>query len=153
MGHMLKVGQRAPSLEANDQNGQPVSLEALLRNGPLVLYFYPKDNTPVCTREACHFRDAHAELADRGAQVVGVSADSDRSHRAFAEEHSLPFPLISDPDRRLAKQWDATHPFGLGTARVTYVVGEDGTLRGAFHHELRAKKHVEEVLGLIGRPG
>jgi len=146
---MLDVGQRAPSFEATDQDGNPVSLEALLRNGPLVLYFYPKDNTPVCTREACHFRDAHAELAERGAQVVGVSGDSDRSHRAFAEEHRLPFLLVSDRDRALAKKYDALRPFGLGTSRVTYVIGEDATIRGAFHHELRAKKHVDEVLALL----
>lgn len=146
---MLKVGDRAPSFRAPDQDGKEIALEDLLANGPVVLYFYPRDFTPVCTKEACLFRDAHGELADRGAQVIGVSADTEQTHREFAGKHDLKFPLLSDPNRKLAKDYRAVHPFGLGTQRVTYVIGQDGHIRGAFHHELRAQKHVDEVLELL----
>jgi peroxiredoxin Q/BCP len=146
---MLEVGDQAPPFRGRDQEGRDVALEDLLSKGPLVLYFYPRDFTPVCTKEACLFRDAHQDLAQRGAQVVGVSADTGDSHKAFAEKHRLRFPLLSDPNRKLAKDYRATHPFGLGTQRVTYVIGQDGRIRGAFHHELRAQKHVDEVLTLL----
>ncbi len=149
---MLRVGERAPGFRGQDQDGHEIVLEELLAEGPVVLYFYPSDFTPVCTKEACFFRDAHADLADRGARVVGVSSDTEASHRDFARKHGLNFPLLSDPDRRLARDYDAAHPLGLGTARVTYVIGPDGTIRGAFHHELRAKKHVDQVLDLLARP-
>lgn len=149
MGAMLTVGDRAPDFRARDQEGNELALRDLLAGGPLVLYFYPRDFTPVCTKEACFFRDVHEQLAARGARVVGVSSDTDESHREFAQQHRLPFPLLSDPDRRLARDYGAVHPLGFGTKRVTYVIGEDGTIRGAFHHELRAKKHIDQVLALL----
>ena len=146
---MLKVGDQAPFFRGIDQQGRDVALDSLLENGPVVLYFYPKDFTPVCTKEACLFRDAHAELAEKGAQVVGVSVDTDETHRAFAEKHSITFPLLSDPNRKLARDYGATFPFGLGTQRVTYVIGPDAKIRGAFHHELSAQKHIDDVMALL----
>lgn len=146
---MLKVGDEAPFFRGKDQHGHDVALDALLANGPVVLYFYPRDFTPVCTKEACLFRDAHADLAAKGAQVVGVSTDTDETHRAFAEKHALEFPLLSDPNRKLAKDYKAAFPFGLGTQRVTYVIGTDRAIRGAFHHELSAQKHVDDVMALL----
>jgi len=146
---MLKVGDRAPAFEAEDGDGNPVSLDGLLEKGPLVLYFYPKDFTPVCTREACFFRDNHTELADLSATVVGVRTDDPGSHRAFARVHDLPFPLLSDPDRRIARDYGAVGALGLRTLRVTYVIDRAGTVRGVFHHELRARKHVDAVRDLL----
>lgn len=146
---MLAVGTRAPVLDTVDHKGQPVRSAEILAKGPLVLYFYPKDFTPGCTREACMFRDAFESLAGMGATIVGVSMDDDASHVRFADRHHLPFALVADPRFTLAKEWSVARPLGLGAWRVTYVVDRDGIVRGAFHHELSMSKHVSDVRTLL----
>lgn len=142
---MLKVGDRAPAFSGRDQNGHEVEASELLAKGPIVLYFYPKDFTPGCTQEACMFRDAFAELDAKGASIVGVSLDDDASHKRFADTHGLPFSLLSDADKAIAKRFDVLRVFGFMVKRVTYVIGKDGLIRGVFHHELSMKRHVEDV--------
>jgi peroxiredoxin Q/BCP len=148
---MLDVGEKAPPFSGRDQKGQEIRSEALLARGPVVLYFYPKDFTPGCTREACLFRDAFEDLAGLGATVVGVSADGEASHAKFAAQHGLPFSLLSDPDRALARAYGIARPLGLGASRVTFVIGRDGRVRGAFHHELSMSAHVKNVRQLLTR--
>jgi peroxiredoxin Q/BCP len=148
---VLRIGEKAPPFESVDHRGEQVRLGALLERGPVVLFFYPRDFTPICTREVCHFRDAYEDLRRSGVSVVGVSPDDARSHRAFAAEHRLTYSLLSDPNLRLASDYDAGRVLGLGLKRITYVIDRDGIIRGAFHHELRAKKHVEEVTELLSK--
>lgn len=148
---MLEVGQLAPAFSGRDQNGNLVRSEELLAKGPVVLYFYPKDFTPGCTREACMFRDAFEDLEGHGASIVGVSADDEASHKRFAERYRIPFSLLSDPDRALARQYGIVRPLGLGARRVTFVIGRDGKLRGVFHHELSMSRHVTDVQSLLTR--
>ncbi len=151
---MLREGERAPDLEGVDQHGRCHRLEELLAGGPLIVFFYPKDETPVCTREACHFRDGHERLGALGASVVGVGGGDAESHRRFAEALGLPYPLLLDEDGRIARAWKATWPLGGLRRRVTYVVDTDGTIAAAIWDELRAGRHLaraEEVLGRLAR--
>src|SRR5262245_10013148 len=146
---MLAVGDRAPDFMGRDQEGQAVSLGELTRDGPLVLYFYPKDFTRGCTKEACYFRDSHAEMRKLDAQVVGVSIDSEESHQRFAQKHGLQFRLVADSDKTIARAYDVLVPFGLFTKRVTYVIDREQRIRGVFHHEIAVGKHVERVRQLL----
>ena len=142
---MLKVGDLAPEFSALDQHGNTVTLAGLLERGRLVLYFYPKDFTPVCTAQACTFRDASSELSSLSANVVGVSSDVVDSHQRFGEKHSVPFSLIADPERRIIKPYRASIPIINHTLRVTYVIDTNRRILGAFHHEFSAAKHLEDV--------
>lgn len=146
---MLEVGQQAPAFSGRDQNGNEIRSEDLLAKGPVVLYFYPKDFTPGCTREACMFRDAFEDLQGHGATIVGVSADSGESHKRFAERYQLPFSLISDESRALARDYAIVRPLGLGARRVTFVIDRDKTIRGVFHHEISMSRHVTDVQSLL----
>jgi peroxiredoxin Q/BCP len=142
---VLSAGDRAPDFEGTDQSGKRWTLDELVKDASIVLYFYPKDFTPVCTKEACLFRDAHEELAQSGIKVVGVSMDDGDSHAKFAEHHHLPFPLLSDPDKRIAAAYGARQLLGLFSKRVTYVIDRQKRVVGAFHHELSAQKHLDAV--------
>lgn len=142
---VLSVGDKAPDFEGIDQSGQRRTLDELVKDASIVLYFYPKDFTPVCTKEACLFRDAYEELAKSGIKVVGVSADDTETHAKFAAHHRLPFPLLSDPEKRIASAYGARQVLGLFSKRVTYVVDREKRIRGAFHYELSAQKHLDDV--------
>ena len=142
---MLKVGDLAPEFSAQDQHGRSVTLAGLLERGRLVLYFYPRDFTPVCTAQACTFRDASTELGSLSANVVGVSGDPVDSHQRFAEKHSVPFSLIADPERRIIKPYRALIPILNHTLRITYVIDSNRRILGAFHHEFSAAKHLDDV--------
>lgn len=144
---MLKPGDRAPDFVRTDHLGQTLDTQALRERGPLVIYFYPRDFTPGCTKEACLFRDAFDELNGAGsATIVGISVDDDASHKRFAERYRLPFSLVSDPDRALAKQFGITRAFGfLGARRVTFVIDRQGIVREALHAELSMSAHLEGV--------
>lgn len=146
---MLKVGDLAPDFTARDQHGATLTLGGLLARGRLVLYFYPKDFTPVCTAQACTFRDASTELGTLSVNVVGVSGDKEDSHQRFAEKHGVPFSLIADPERRLIKLYGASMPILNRTLRVTYVIDTDRRILGAFHHELSAAKHLSDVKAVL----
>lgn len=137
----------APDVSGTLQDGSQFTLSSA-RGRPLVLYFYPRDFTPGCTREACSFRDAHEELVGvHGARVIGVSRDSPESHARFVREYKLPFDLLSDPDGRIARAFGAAYLGGLLplTRRMTFVIDAQGIVRGIFRHELSVERHVEDV--------
>jgi len=146
----LEVGDRVPSFTLPDQDGQPFRLEDALAKGPLVLFFYPKDDSPVCTREACSFRDASAEFLAAGAVVAGVSTDDSASHRRFADKHELPFPLLADVDGGLRRKLGMPRKMvGMLESRVTYVIDRQGILRHRFEAMLSASRHVDEALATV----
>jgi peroxiredoxin Q/BCP len=146
---VLRVGDVAPGFELADHTGARVRLSDVLDRGPVVVYFYPADFTPVCTREACMFKDAHAELAARGVQVLGISPQDPASHAKFRDAHELPFPLLCDPEWTTIKAWGARGPLGLVVRRITYVVGRDGKVQDAVEALLRLGKHQELVSRLL----
>jgi thioredoxin-dependent peroxiredoxin len=139
----LAVGQPAPAVTAVTHDGAAFDLRAL-KGKPVVVYFYPKDETPGCTKEACAFRDAWRELAKTDVVLVGVSSDTDDSHRAFVQHYGLPFRLISDPQGKLAAAFGVPNRAGI-LARQTIVVGRDGTVR-KIYREVDVTKHAAEVL-------
>jgi thioredoxin-dependent peroxiredoxin len=147
---VIEAGQPAPDFTLPDQDGQPVALEQF-RGRPVVLYFYPKDDTPGCTREACAFRDARADYENAGAQVIGVSPDSPASHRKFAEKYQLPFTLVADPERRVCQAygvWKEKNLYGkksMGVERTTLVIDRAGIVRKAFRR-VKVDGHSEQVL-------
>ena len=146
---MLKEGTTAPDFEGTLDDGSTFRLADYKGQKNVVLYFYPKDFTPGCTREACNFRD-EAEVIDmRDAVVVGVSADTAESHRAFKEQHNLLFPLVADSDKRIIKLYKAEGLLGLMTARVTYVIDKEGTVRRAFRHDFNIGKHLKDTLDAL----
>ena len=150
---MLKPGTKAPEIEGTLDDGSAFKLSDALACGPVVLYFYPKDFTTGCTKEACSFRDNYGAITAAGAALIGVSADDEASHARFREKHELPFRLLSDPDKKVIDAYDARGMFGLGIARVTYVIGTDGVISDAFRHDLAVGKHVPKVLEALARLG
>lgn len=140
---MLQIGDLAPHFSGPDQDGNTVNLEDLCQKGPVVLYFYPKDFTPLCTKEACLFRDIFADL--EGVSVVGVSTDDEATHKRFAVEHNLNFMLVSDANRSISSAYKARGLMGFMTKRVTFLIDTTQRIRGVYHHELSAKKHVDDV--------
>lgn len=148
---MLTVGSRAPDFTLPDQDGTPTSLREIVERGPAVLYFYPKDETPGCTAEACSFRDSYTAFTDAGAQVIGVSSDSVESHRAFADHHRLPFRLLSDRGGVLRGQFGVPKTLGLLDGRVTFVIDRSGQICHVFSSQLRARKHIAEALAVVQR--
>lgn len=145
----LKVGDHVPDFTLPDQDGKATSLSELLAEGCVVLYFYPKDDTPGCTAEACSFRDEHKELAEAGVHVVGVSSDDVESHRRFAEKHRLPFRLLSDRGGELRKRFGVPRTLGFIDGRVTYVIDSKGIVRHVFNSQLRTRQHVEKALEAV----
>ncbi len=143
------VGVRAPDFEAQAHDGRRVRLSDLYREASVVLYFYPKDDTPGCTIEACGFRDAYEDFRDAGAIVVGVSADDEASHQRFAAKHRLPFLLLSDPDRSIRKLFHVKKTLGLLDGRTTFVIDREGLIRLRFDSALNFPKHVSEALAVI----
>ena len=145
------VGDRAPDFSSTAAEGGPVSLEMFRGKSEVVLFFYPKDNTPVCTTEACAFRDSYEAFRDAGAEVIGVSADSDESHRKFAGRHRLPFHLVSDPDGALRARFGVPKTLGLFPGRVTYLIDREGVVRHVVSSQLQAARHVDEMLATLKR--
>lgn len=151
----LKPGDKAPAFSGIDQNGNKVSLNDF--NGKdLVLYFYPKDDTPGCTAEACNFRDNYAALKAKGYEVVGVSVDSDESHRKFREKYELPFTLLADEDKKIVEDygvWGEKNMYGrkyMGTNRVTFVIDGNGVIRHVIQ-KVDTKDASRQVLDLDGK--
>ena len=138
---MLEIGDEAPDFTLPDERGEAVSLSDLLSAGPAVLYFYPADFTPVCTAEACTFRDMHPQLAAAGLRLAGVSPQGQNSHVRFKRKHELPFALLSDPDKRVITRYGANGPLGLGTRRVTYLISPGGRIEARVRADLSAARH------------
>jgi len=150
---MLEAGAQAPDFELLDHQGQRIRLRDL-RGKRVVLYFYPRDGTPGCTREACSFRDVYAKLQKAGVVVLGVSPDPPESHARFRERHRLPFPLLSDPEGKVAQAYGAWAQKTLygrkrwGVARTTFLVGPDGTVERVWRR-VKPDGHGEEVLAAL----
>ncbi len=162
---MMNIGDKVPEILGHDQDGNEIRLSNLLdsiktQNGEtigkkLVLYFYPKDNTSGCTAEACSLRDHYDELTARGFAVLGVSVDSEQSHKKFIEKHELPFPLIADTDKELVQQfgvWAEKSMYGrkyFGTLRTTFIINQDGIIEQIFQpKQIKTKTHGEQILSL-----
>ena len=140
------VGDRAPDFTLPDQTGTPVRLRDLVGRKAVVLYFYPKDQTPGCTVEARAFRDSYDAFTARGAEVIGVSSDSVRSHRRFAARHHLPFLLLSDSDGAVRELYGVERTLGFLPGRVTYVIDKAGVVRQVYSSQLRPTRHSREAL-------
>lgn len=145
----LGSGDQAPDFTLPDQSGKPVRLADCLGKGPVVVYFYPKDNSTGCTAEACAFRDSYTVFTEAGAQVIGISSDSVESHRQFAEEKHLPFILLSDTKSRVRKLYNVPATLGLIPGRVTYILDNTGIIRQIFSSQMNPTQHVQEALATI----
>jgi peroxiredoxin Q/BCP len=146
---MLKAGDKAPRFELENDRGALTSLDDLLSGGPLILYFYPADFTPGCTREACTIRDIHNDIQSAGLQVAGVSPQDADSHGRFRETHDLPFVLLCDLDKKVARAYDVDGPFGVGVRRATFLIDEDGTIRDALLADIKIGKHADFIRAAI----
>lgn len=140
---MLKVGATAPDFSLPDHSGKDVRLKDLLSKGPVLLYFYPADFTPVCTREACAFSAVEPELAKAGVSLIGISPQDEATHTRFRERYSLPFPLLADPDKQVIRAYDCNGLLGFGVSRVTYLIGKDGRIQEAAKAALRVAPHLD----------
>jgi peroxiredoxin Q/BCP len=145
----IKVGDKAPDFTLPTQDGGSVSLHDFAGDKAVVLYFYPRDQSLVCTKEACGFRDAYEDFRQAGAEVLGVSSDSEKSHKGFAGEHKLPFKLLTDRDGKLRKAYGVPSTMGVLPGRVTYVIDKTGVVCLVFNSQLDAAKHVAEALSVI----
>ncbi len=152
VGQPLQVGDLAPDFELPSQTGETVKLSDFAGRW-VVVYFYPADDTPGCTTEACSFRDSFEDFTDAGAEVIGISKDSVESHVKFAAKHNLPFTLLSDEGGKLAKSWGVGKSLGILAGRVTYVISPQGVVRKRFSSQLRASKHKDEALEAIHAAG
>ena len=142
---MLSPGTSAPDFTLPDHEGHARSLAELRREGPLILYFYPADFTPGCTREACSLRDLHSDILRAGLRVIGVSPQDPESHAQFREQHNLPFTLLSDVDKRVIRDYDVDGPLGIGVRRATFLIDREGRIVDAVLADLRIQRHEEFV--------
>ena len=150
----VNVGDQAPDFELPDGTGKTIRLSDYRGRQPIVLYFYPKDDTPGCTKESCAFRDEYEDFKEVGAEVIGVSSDSVESHAKFASKHRLPFVLLADRSGEVRKKYGVPATLGLLPGRVTYVIDKQGVVRHVFNSQLQATQHVAEAmqaLRAIGR--
>jgi len=145
----LKVGDTIPHFTAKDTNGNDFDSATVVGHKPLVIYFYPKDNTPGCTAQACSFRDQYEDFKDLGAEVIGISSDNVASHQQFAKRYKLPFILLTDPDKKIRKLFGVpSGMFGLLPGRVTYVTDKNGVIQMIFGSML-ATKHIPKALAAL----
>jgi peroxiredoxin Q/BCP len=142
---MLAVGSRAPEFTLPDQDGREVSLTSLLNSGPLILYFYPKDFTPGCTKEACVIRDLFGELRESGLNVAGVSPSPVDKHRDFRAKYNLPFTLLTDGDKSVIKMYEVNGPLGFGVRRVTYLIDPARHIRDVVLADFRIDAHEDFI--------
>ena len=154
---MLKEGDKAPEFSAKNQDGETVKLKDL-KGSRVVLYFYPKDDTPGCTKEACSFRDADDVYEKKGIKVLGVSVDDEASHRKFIDKYKLPFDLLADTDKKIVEKygvWGETSMYGrkyMGTHRKTFLIDEKGKIVKIFD-KVKVAEHADEVLKAFGEKG
>lgn len=145
----LKIGDSIPSFKAKDTNGDDFDSQNFVGHKPLVIYFYPKDNTPGCTTQACSFRDQYEDFKDLGAEVIGISSDSVESHQKFSKQYKLPFILLSDHDKKIRKLFGVpSGMFGLLPGRVTYVADKEGEIIMIFD-SMMATKHIPKALEAV----
>ena len=144
----LKVGDKLPNFKAKDTNGNEFESQNYVGKQPLVVYFYPKDETKVCTDQACSFRDNYQEFKDLGAEVIGISSDSVQSHLKFKSKFNLPFILLSDNDKKLRKLFGVENDFLIIPGRQTYVADETGTIILVFN-SMQGKIHIDKALNIL----
>ena len=147
----LKIGDQAPQFTLPDQNGKMVDLNSFIGKTKLVVYFYPKDESFGCTKEACSFRDSYEDFKETGAEVIGISSDDEASHRGFAANHKLPFILLSDKDKKVAGLYGVGKTLGILPGRVTFIIDRQGIIRGIYSSQINFQKHVEEALEVLRR--
>ena len=147
----IEVGDHCPDVSGIDQSGNTVRLADVWRNNVLVLFFYPKDGTSVCTQEACSFRDTHEEFLGSGAEVLGVSGDSAARHQRFIAEHRLPYRLLSDSRSALRKAFGVPRFMGFMPGRATYVIDKTGIVRHIVNGHLVSEPHIKEALSVVKR--
>jgi peroxiredoxin Q/BCP len=145
----LSVGDKAPDFTLPSQAGESITLSQLWARRTVVLYFYPKDDTPGCTVEACSFRDRYDAFAEAGAEVVGISSDSVASHDKFASKHSLPMKLAADEGGQIRKLYGVRATLGILPGRATFVIDRQGVIRHTFVSQLRFSRHAEEALEAV----
>lgn len=142
---MLAIGSRAPEFTLPDQDDHTVSLSTLLNRGPVLLYFYPADFTPGCTREACMLRDMHTEIQKVGLLVAGVSPQSPERHKEFRDKYHLPFVLLADVEKFVIKMYEVNGPLGLGVRRATYLIDQARQIKGAVLADFRISHHEDFI--------
>lgn len=138
---MLKKGDKAPEFTLPDDQGNTVSLKDVLSNGPLILYFYPADFTPGCTKEACDIRDMHEDISDVGFQVIGISPQDSDSHTRFRDKYELPFRLLDDSQKEVIEAYGVNGPLGFGVRRATFLINQDGIIENVVLADLMIGKH------------
>ena len=142
---MIKVGETAPDFSLRDQTGALVSLSVILQNGPVILYFYPVDFSPVCTTQACAYRDEYPSVAEVGVQIVGVSPQDVDTHRRFAESYSVPFPLLADPTKVAIKAFGVDGPMGFGVRRATFFIDAQGSVKNRVVSDFFVGSHLDLI--------
>lgn len=145
----LKVGDKIPLFSLKDQNNNDFSIKNHIGKQNLVIYFYPKDNTPGCTKEACKFRDEFEEFTDLDAMVIGISSDNVKSHKQFEEKYKLPFTLLADTDKTVRKLFGVPKSMGFIPGRVTYIINKKGAIVYIFNSMSNAEKHVSEAKKIL----
>ena len=146
---MLTTGDLAPDFEGTDQSGKHLKLTELLEQGPVLLYFYPADFTPICTAQACAFRDRAEDLKEHSVQIVGVSPQSESSHERFASTYDLGFPLLPDGGKRIIKSYGVDGPLGFGVRRATFLIGQDGRIRRRVVSDLFVGSHTDFIRSVL----
>jgi len=146
----LKEDDKIPSFKLKNQEGKTFSIDDILGKKNIVIYFYPKDETTVCTKEACSFRDSYEDFKELGCEVIGISSDDVESHKNFATNHNLPFILLSDSKQKIRKLFGVpSDMFGMLPGRYTYVVNKEGKIILVFNSALNAQKHIDEALKIL----
>lgn len=146
---MLNSGDKAPTFDASDQQGNAVSLSTLLETGPVLLYFYPADFTPICTAQACAFRDQADALDDVSVQILGISPQSTSSHQRFADTYNLGFPLIADEKKTIIRGYGVDGPLGFGVRRATFLINQDGRIGKRVVSDLFVGSHTDFIRSVL----
>lgn len=146
---MLGTGDRAPDFTARDQEDVSHGLSDLLQRGPVVVYFYPADFTPICTAEACAFRDRFEDLNAADVSILGISPQGAESHRRFAATYGLPFPLLCDQDKKIIRSYGVDGPLGFGVRRVTFLIGTDGIIEERVVSDLFVGSHLDLIKKIL----
>ena len=146
---MLKTGDKVPEFTLPDERGEEVCLTELLETGPLILYFYPADFTPICTAEACTIRDMHEEILSVDVKVVGVSPQDSRTHERFKTTYDIPFPLLFDKSKKVIRQFGVDGIFGIGVRRATFLINEEGIIENRVVSDLFVSSHVKFIAQVI----
>jgi peroxiredoxin Q/BCP len=147
---MIQIGDNCPDFQLPDASGKMINMTDFIGKKKMVIYFYPKDDTPGCTKEACSFRDSYEDFKEFDCEVIGISSDSEEKHSSFATKHKLPFILLADTDKKVRKLFGVPgNLFGLIPGRVTYIIGLDGKVKGIYNSQTNPLGHIEKALELV----